>query len=91
MKTATISKWGNSLGIRLPEIFASALGLSAGDMVDLSLRDNSLIIQKINRNMTCKEYLEDFYKKPIDEIAAMQLRDEELVDWGGAVGEEISL
>ena len=91
MKTATISKWGNSLGIRLPEIFASALGLSAGDMVDLSLRDNSLIIQKINRNMTCKEYLEDFYKKPIDEIAAMQLTDEELVDWGGAVGEEISL
>ncbi len=43
---ATISPWGNSLGLRIPKVIAQTLHLSASDTVFFTIKDNSLIIKK---------------------------------------------
>lgn len=40
-----ISKWGNSLGVRIPKAFAEMLKLDAGHVADLKIDENRLIIQ----------------------------------------------
>lgn len=39
-----ISKWGNSLGVRLPKPVAEAAGLTAGLQVGVRLLDNGCIL-----------------------------------------------
>lgn len=39
-----LTKWGNSLGIRLPKVFAVALGIKSGDAVQLEVRGQSIVI-----------------------------------------------
>lgn len=39
-----ITKWGNSLGIRLPKLFAMHLGVDAGREVDVEFKENSVVI-----------------------------------------------
>ena len=44
---ATVSKWGNSLGIRVPSDIIVATGINEGDKVEISGRpDGSIIIRK---------------------------------------------
>jgi antitoxin MazE len=43
---AKISKWGNSLGIRLPKALAEETGLRAGQMVDLSASGSGFDVRK---------------------------------------------
>lgn len=43
----TVSKWGNSLGIRIPAAIVQSSGISDGDKMDISYTpDGSIIIQK---------------------------------------------
>lgn len=39
-----ISKWGNSLALRIPAPFAEETGIESGTEVDLSLADGRLIV-----------------------------------------------
>jgi len=89
----TIQKWGNSQGVRLPKIILESAALKENDQVVVSVTDDSIIIKKSTRKRRAKvsleELLEEYYKKPIDEILA----DEELYtpqeyDWGKPVGRE---
>lgn len=41
---ARIGKWGNSLALRIPRSVASEAGLSFDATVELSLRDNELVV-----------------------------------------------
>ena len=41
-----LTKWGNSLGIRLPKIFAMDMGMHPGDDVRIEVRGQSLILSK---------------------------------------------
>lgn len=41
-----LTKWGNSLGIRLPKIFAMQMGMKSGDEIMVDIRDQSLILSK---------------------------------------------
>ena len=41
------------------------------------------------RKSKCERYLEDFYGKPFDELKRSKIEDEELLDWGPDVGEEV--
>jgi antitoxin MazE len=34
-----LTKWGNSLGIRLPKIFAVEMGMRSGDEIQVDIRD----------------------------------------------------
>ena len=42
---AKIQKWGNSLALRIPTVFAKDAGLTTGSEVDLSILDGKLIIE----------------------------------------------
>ena len=44
---------------------------------------------KETRKSKCEIYLEDFYGKPLDELRRLKIEDEELLDWGPDVGEEV--
>ncbi|MGA7873528.1 MAG: AbrB/MazE/SpoVT family DNA-binding domain-containing protein [Candidatus Binatus sp.] len=40
----TISKWGNSLAVRIPAVFAETAGLEEGTVVDLKVRRGRLLV-----------------------------------------------
>ena len=41
----TISKWGNSLAVRLPREAAASAGLREGAVLDLTLEDDSIVLR----------------------------------------------
>ena len=74
---ARISKWGNSLGIRLPQTLTKDCGLNDGDTVDISNQSKTIIIRK-----THKYVLRDLLGK----IKPGNLHEE--VSFGDSVGTE---
>ncbi len=46
---ANVSKWGNSLGVRIPSSIAEQLGISEGVPVELIIEDDHLLIHKVYR------------------------------------------
>jgi antitoxin MazE len=44
---ATISKWGNSLGLRIPRGLAEDAGLDEGSVVELRLEDGRLVAEPV--------------------------------------------
>ena len=48
--TVTISKWGNSQGFRIPKDILDKLNLAVGDLVNISQKDNKLIIEPFQIN-----------------------------------------
>ena len=47
---AMVKKWGNSLGIRIPNTIARELLLKDGSFVDISDKEKTIIIKPITRN-----------------------------------------
>ena len=78
---ATIQKWGNSQGIRIPKAFLEAVGLTENDCVELERVDDSIVIRKVNPSK----------KVTLDEIFAgySESHVEEEFDWGEPVGREV--
>ncbi len=50
-----VSKWGNSLAIRLPKAAVESLQVHEGEAVDLSIEGNSLIIRAPGPRYTLEE------------------------------------
>ena len=75
---ATIQKWGNSLGVRIPKVMADDLRLQNGSEVEL-LEDSDKIIIQPQR----KPKLDDL----LSAINGDNLHDE--VNSGDAVGKEV--
>ena len=51
-----ISKWGNSLGLRVPRNVALQTGLAEGAQVDVEARDDgSIVVRKTKRRYTLEE------------------------------------
>ena len=46
---ANVSKWGNSLGVRIPSSIAEQLGISEGVPIELIVEDDHLLIHKVYR------------------------------------------
>lgn len=84
---ATIQKWGNSQGLRIPKPVLEALGIRENDRVELIPSGDTLTIKKAatGRHRPLEERLTAFYGKPIDEIGRI---DGGEVDWGKAEGDE---
>jgi len=56
-----VSRWGNSLAVRLPKALVEALGLKAGDEVDLSaLPGGGIGVTRIDRGAEFLEAIKDF-------------------------------
>ena len=81
-----ISKWGNSIGIRIPVTVKESLGLRAGDQVVCELRDGGLFIRK---QQSTAQMFEQFYGKPYAEITQADLGPADEIDWGEDVGGEV--
>jgi antitoxin MazE len=83
---ATLSKWGNSLGIRIPNQMASDMGFHAGSKVDIRSRSNQIVIQP---KYDLKTMYEDFYQKPLSKITMEDVGKTDEMDWGADVGAEV--
>nr|WP_300680009.1 AbrB/MazE/SpoVT family DNA-binding domain-containing protein [uncultured Acetatifactor sp.] len=44
---ATIQKWGNSQGIRIPKAFLDALGMVENDFVELNRVDDKIFVAQV--------------------------------------------
>ena len=47
---AVVKKWGNSLGIRIPNLIARELSLKDGSYVEINDRGKEIIIKPIQKN-----------------------------------------
>ena len=68
---ATISKWGNSLGLRIPRGLAEDAGLAEGSLVELRVEDGRLVAEPV-----AVENLEALLSK----VTAKNRHDELFVD-----------
>ena len=58
----TIQKWGNSQAVRLPKAILDLLLLQENDPVEISTKDDSIIIKKATRKRRAKISLEERFK-----------------------------
>lgn len=73
-----VKKWGNSLGIRIPQSFAIQIGLQENSLVDLELKSGQLIIKPKSRRYSLDQLL--------SKVTTSNVHEE--TDWGYAVGNE---
>ena len=78
---ATIQKWGNSQGIRIPKAFLEALGMMENDLVELSRVGDNIVIKKVEKERELT--LEDIFKNYDGKY------ETEEFDWGAPVGKEV--
>ena len=78
---ATIQKWGNSQGIRIPKAFLEALGMMENDIVELSRVDDNIVIKKAEKKTELT--LDDIFKDYDGEGVTEEF------DWGTPVGKEV--
>lgn len=58
MPVQQLSKWGNSLGVRVPRELAARAGLTEGMRVDIEADDKGrLVITRISRRFSMEELL----------------------------------
>lgn len=74
-----ISKWGNSLAVRLPKPFMDELGLREGSEVEITLREGQLVLSAAGREYALKEL--------VDGITAENRHQK--TDWGRPRGREV--
>ncbi len=78
---ATIQKWGNSQGIRIPKAFLDALGMMENDLVELSRVDDNIVITKVksDKELTLDDIFRDYDGESVTEE----------FDWGPPIGREV--
>ncbi|KGX91728.1 AbrB/MazE/SpoVT family DNA-binding domain-containing protein [Pontibacillus marinus] len=52
-----VQKWGNSLGVRIPNVFAKSIEIGEGTEVEMYVSDQKLTIQPKNKKPTLEELL----------------------------------
>jgi antitoxin MazE len=79
-----VTKWGNSLGLRLPKAAAEAVGLKPGSEVDIAVE---------GRELRVRQPLPITHYRLADLVAEMKRlgpeSEPETVQWGPDVGSEI--
>lgn len=85
---ATVQRWGNSHGVRIPKALLDALDIRENDRVELTERNGVIELRKVvgARHRTLEERLSAFYGKPVDKIGRL---DESEVSWGKPKGREV--
>ncbi|HEX4741700.1 MAG TPA: AbrB/MazE/SpoVT family DNA-binding domain-containing protein [Caulobacteraceae bacterium] len=54
MTVARVGKWGASLAVRIPAEVAEAVGLGAGEDVDLDIRDGDIVVRRSKARLTAR-------------------------------------
>ena len=79
MATITqISRWGNSLGLRLPKSIAREAQVDEGDTVDVSVRNGTIVIRPSRPTYSLQQL--------VAKITPRNRHDES--DWGAPAGDE---
>lgn len=78
LRGSKISRWGSSLGIRIPQEAVRRLRLRAGERVSVEVRADSITVKPLRKRWTEAELLEGV----APEIVGGE------IDWGGPVGRE---
>jgi antitoxin MazE len=52
-----ISRWGNSLGLRLPRSLAAQIGVSAGEKVDVIAQGETLVVRAVRPRWRIEDLL----------------------------------
>jgi antitoxin MazE len=73
-----ISRWGNSLGVRIPKDVARRAGLSEGSRVEIEAEDNRIVIAPSAPRYRLADLLEGMTPEAMREA----------FDWGPDVGRE---
>jgi antitoxin MazE len=73
-----VSKWGNSLGVRVPKDVATKLGLTDGSRVDVSIEGDRMVISTSRPVYTLDELLVGMTPESVRDA----------FDWGPDVGRE---
>lgn len=76
-----VTKWGNSLGVRLPKAAAQTAGVRIGTELDLTVEGSGFRLRSMGK--TSAQYLDEL----LDQIDPNNVPP--MVDWGPAVGSEI--
>jgi antitoxin MazE len=75
---ALIGKWGRSAALRLPKAYLEALGIKAGDEVEVTLEGKTLLVAA-----KARPRLEDL-------VADMKTQERpDVIEWGPDVGAEV--
>jgi antitoxin MazE len=75
---AVVKKWGNSLGIRLPNLVARQLSLKDGSYINIEDKGKKILITPIKKNRL---------SEMLSKINEQNLHEE--IETGGPVGKEI--
>jgi antitoxin MazE len=76
--TTQVSKWGNSLGLRLPKSVAREAQIGEGDTVDVSVSNGTIVVRPSRRRYSLDEL--------VSRINARNRHEES--DWG-RLGHEV--
>lgn len=74
-----VTKWGNSLAIRIPKNIAEQVNLKPGASIAIVIIDNNIVITPKRQQYSLEELLEGASPEDFDGE----------YDWGEPVGEEI--
>ena len=73
-----VSRWGNSLGVRIPKQLAKSIRLQEGDEIEIYQEENKLILTPKRKQYSLEQLL--------DGMSEEHLHSE--VDWGVPIGNE---
>ena len=69
--TATISKWGNSQGLRFPKGILKELNLSVGDKIKFLVQENKIVLEPVKKSR--KKYsIDELVKQIPDDYKASE-------------------
>jgi antitoxin MazE len=79
MEQVAVKAWGNSQGIRIPKDILDKLDIKVSDVLELYVKNESIILRKSFKHKSFEERLSEFN----GEISVCDF------DWGEPVGKEI--
>jgi antitoxin MazE len=57
VNSSIVNKWGNSLGVRIPQTVAAQVGLAVGTVVNVEVIDNKVVISPAQKKYQLEELL----------------------------------
>lgn len=79
----TISKWGNSQGVRIPKELLDKVNLAQNDVVEVIADDENIIIKKSKKRTKKYKTIQERFQGFADAY------DFEIINWGKPEGHEI--
>ena len=73
-----VSKWGNSLGLRLPRALAAEIGVAEGQRVEIRADNGRLVVEPLREAYTWARMMENVTPETMREA----------FDWGDDLGRE---